>query len=152
MYLPDRLDGAEVLITVKAYPQPSERYEELVCTAGLLNGTKWIRIYPVSFRFLQDEYRYQFLTKGDLNSRIAKIEDWEIGALFWNCLKKYDGDEEKANQKVREKYFEEFINKKDLYFFMGTTLANHIKAPNPFIIIGVFYPPKVSQISLPFDE
>ncbi|MFO7915305.1 MAG: hypothetical protein R6U43_06400 [Candidatus Krumholzibacteriales bacterium] len=43
---------------MKAYPQPSERYEELVCTAGLLNGTCWIRIYPVPFRFLQDNSKF----------------------------------------------------------------------------------------------
>ena len=39
---------AEVFITVKTYPQPSISYGELVCTAGLLNGEQWIRIYPVS--------------------------------------------------------------------------------------------------------
>jgi len=58
LYLPDRLDGAEVLIAVKAYPQPSGRYKELVCTAGLFNGNRWIRIYPVPFRFLQDSSKF----------------------------------------------------------------------------------------------
>ena len=29
---------AKVFITVKTYPQPSDKYGELVCTAGLLNG------------------------------------------------------------------------------------------------------------------
>mgnify|MGYP001606605956 CR=1 FL=1 len=57
-YLPDELPGARVLITVKTYPLPSRSYTELVCTAGLLDGEKWIRIYPVSFRFLQDSDRY----------------------------------------------------------------------------------------------
>jgi len=284
LYLPPNLEEAKVLVTVKAYPRSSEKYDELVCTAGLLNGEHWIRIYPVPFRFLKNnrrfpkyswiklnlvkntsdfrpesyrpksginedirvidkigtgngweirkqyilnkvfysmnallskaknielnkslatvkpmeiidfkikesslnrkekvlrlrrqtsifdidnsgnvkdrkavpelpfEYRYQFRTKGDSKTRTAKIEDWEIGALFWNCLKRYNGDEDKANQKVREKYYEEFVNKKDLYFFMGTTKANHIKAENPFIIIGVFYPPLNPQISLPFDK
>lgn len=48
------LPQANVLITVKTYPTPSSRYGELVCTAGLLNGEEWIRIYPVPFRFLKD--------------------------------------------------------------------------------------------------
>ena len=67
------------------------------------------------------------------------IEDWEIGMLYFNCLKKHH-EESIAVSKVKEKYFDEFL-KKDLYFFMGTTKKFHNVAPNPFIIIGVFYPP-----------
>ncbi len=72
------------------------------------------------------------------------IEDWEIGALYWNCLAQAEGDEVAANELVRQRYESEFL-KKDLYLFVGTTKANHIKAPNPFIIIGVFYPPLTLQ-------
>jgi hypothetical protein len=57
-YLPNELPKARVLITVKTYPLPSRSYTELVCTAGLLNGEKWIQIYPVPFRFLQDGDKY----------------------------------------------------------------------------------------------
>ena len=74
------------------------------------------------------------------------IEDWEIGALYWNCLKR-EKNEEKAVQKVRQKYFDEF-KKKDLCLFLGTTKQFHNIAPNPFIIIGVFYPPIKEQGSL----
>jgi hypothetical protein len=43
---------------------------------------------------------------------------------------------------VRKKYFEEFLTKKDLHLFLGTTKRYHaMNAPNPFVIIGVFYPP-----------
>jgi len=42
----------KVLITVKAYPQPSRSYDELVCTAGILEDGSWIRIYPVPFKFI----------------------------------------------------------------------------------------------------
>ena len=57
-YLPDELPNARVLITVKTYPLPSRSYTELVCTAGLLNGEKWVRMYPIPFRFLQDQKQY----------------------------------------------------------------------------------------------
>jgi hypothetical protein len=265
------------LVTVKTYPKPSSKYDELVCTAGLLEGDKWIRIYPVPFRFLTNNqqypkyswviinvvrntkdfrpesyrptlgldeefiveksigtkdawaarksfilkevfenmselielakgeqckslatikpkeitrfeieetsrewkeswreyylqtsfldltvtggakqrapirkvpynYYYKFLTEGDNSPRKLKIEDWEIGALFWNCLERTDGDEESANELVRKKYYDEFVKKKDLYLFVGTTLEHHKKrARNPFMIIGVFYPPKSDQ-------
>jgi Ni,Fe-hydrogenase I cytochrome b subunit len=69
------------------------------------------------------------------------IEDWEIGALYWHCLQQTDGDEKEANVLVRKKYFEEFLSKKDLYLFVGTTKQFHNVGPNPFVIIGVFYPP-----------
>ena len=272
---------AKVFITVKTYPQPSSRYGELVCTAGLLNGEQWIRIYPVPFRFLTEsqqypkyswitldlerrtqdfrpesyrprrgidepiqvgdvldtknawagrkdlvlkerftsmkeliarakseerkslavlkpteivdfvieetdrdwkekfiaqnrqgdifetdergemqsrpvvrklpyKYSYKLLSEGDIQIQPRKmmIEDWEIGALFWNCLKQTDGDEAAANELVRKKYFDAFREKNDVYLFLGTTLQHHHKSPNPFIIVGVFYPPKASQLSL----
>lgn len=280
MYLPIEIYNAKVLITVKTYPLPSNKYEELVCTAGLLEDGKWIRIYPIPFRslpygkqfhkfqwielnlirnslkdFRQESYRpigdtknsiqllehwdtktkgnwqkrkeivlkevftnfnellelakgetkkslatvkpveivdfeiekeernwkqqwqslyeqynmfdvdkkgdnflkkkllkvpykyfYKFITEGDKKPRRMMIEDWEIGALYWNSLKSANGDEHQANELVKKRYFSEFLRKKDLYFFVGTTLQYHRrKAPNPFVIIGVFYPPKEKE-------
>ncbi len=55
------------------------------------------------------------------------------------------GYEGLANQLVRQKYYDEFVNKKDLYLFLGTTQQYHAVAPNPFVIIGVFYPPKPKE-------
>jgi len=270
MYLPESIDSAKVLITVKTYPLPSNKYEELVCTAGVLEDGKWIRIYPIPFRSLSQEkkfekyqwiqldltrnksdfrqesykpksdassiqiigkigtddgwaerkkyvlkevftsfdhlislakgeqkkslatfqpreivdfiveedsrtwkqqwianydqynlfnidkkqegklrkllpkvpykYSYQFICE-DGKKRSLMIEDWEIGALYWNCLKQVEDDEIEANKLVRKKYFEEFLSKKDLYLFVGTTKQFHNVGPNPFVIIGVFYPP-----------
>jgi hypothetical protein len=273
-YLPDELPNARVLITVKTYPLPSRSYTELVCTAGLLDGEKWIRMYPIPYRFLQDQKRYpkyswievdlvrntkdfrpesyrlkneiikvldsigtanawaarksyvlketftsmdeliklakspakkslatmkpkeivkfeieederewrkdwleqikqmdmfepanssgqrkvvrklpykfyyHFLTEGDKKPRRLMIEDWEIGALFWHCLLQTDGDEEAAKQQVQQKYFDKFVQENDLHLFLGTTLLNHNVSRNPFVIIGVFYPPKTDQLSL----
>ena len=42
-----------VLITVTTYPLPSRSYDELVCTAGILENGDWIRIYPVPLKFLR---------------------------------------------------------------------------------------------------
>jgi hypothetical protein len=42
----------EVLITVKAYPNPSKKYQETVCVAGVTKEEGWLRLYPVSFRHL----------------------------------------------------------------------------------------------------
>jgi hypothetical protein len=271
-----------IYILVKTYPTISEKYSELVCTAGVLEDGSWIRIYPMPFRLLNDEQKYpkytwinvdvernksdfrpesyrpnidtlivdpkpnkvdwdarreivfknkptytnlqslinkaksdktslavfkpskirKFVVESDTRNwdpkKLAKlqaqsqqlqlfktlkeledefrivqkvpykfsyefeddvgkrstlmIEDWEIGMLYFNCLRRAGNDEKKAVEKVKEKYFDQFI-KKDLYFFLGTTKEYHNISPNPFIIIGVFYPPmppQSKQISL-FD-
>lgn len=263
-----------IYITVKTYPTISEKYAELVCTAGILEDGSWIRIYPMPFRLLKDEQQYpkytwidaevekntsdfriesyrpnlssivtmpkpskpdwddrrriilqngtvytnletiiskaksqkmslvtfkptkilDFIVEADSRNwdpqklaslqmqsqqldlfktteeieaefRVVQkipykfsyqfeddsgkksklmIEDWEIGMLYLNCLSRANGNEEVAIEKVKQKYLEEF-SKRDIYFFLGTTLKNHYVSKNPFIIIGVFYPPMLPQ-------
>jgi len=273
-------DMRKVFITVKTYPTISKKYDELVCTAGILDDGSWIRIYPLPFRKLDfdDRYKkYQWIeaplvkntsdirpesykvtdidkvrllgepvgTKQgwverkeiifrknkvytDLATLIGKannnelsiaifkptqildliiketdrewskdkleilrdkasqlslfqsedevrkefnavdklpykfsyhfkdisgkesklmIEDWEIGMLYWNCLKQTKGNEKKALELVKNKYIDDFL-KKDISFFLGTTKQFHGWAKNPFVIIGVFYPPATNQLSL----
>ena len=101
-------------------------------------------------RKLPYKFSYVFTTE-DGKKRTMMIEDWELGMLYWNCLKSRNGNEEEACQLVRKKYFEEMVNGKEFYFFVGTTKSFHMIAPNPFIIIGTFWPKKeVKQYSL-FD-
>ena len=249
----------KILITVKTYPTPSKKYDELVCTAGITEDGKWIRLYPIEFRKLPYDKQYEkydwveiLVERNDsdfrmesykplreckrighidtknnwekrrniLNSiklyknmkkliadskkpkytslaffkptkildfiieeqdttwsreentqlelffhnnfkRVEKlpfkfkyvfeddegkvsklsITDWEIGALFL----RYKHNNELACQKVKEKYFDDFANKKDLHFFLGTTKEHHNTARNPFIIIGTFHPKKTVE-------
>ena len=94
-------------------------------------------------------YKFSYVLKTeDGIERTMMIEDWELGALYWNMLKKEAGDEIRACQKVREKYFDYMVKERDLYFFVGTTLKFHNLARNPFIIIGTFYPPKTGELFL----
>lgn len=56
----------KVLITVKTYPAISKKYEELVCTAGLLEDGSWVRIYPVQFRkksYNEQYAKYDWIAK-----------------------------------------------------------------------------------------
>ena len=94
-------------------------------------------------------YKFSY-TFRDVNGKESTLmnEDWELGALFWNCLEGRNGDEAAACEDVKKKYLNDFGQTKDLYFFLGTTKANHLKAPNPFIIIGTFYPKKELQSKL----
>ncbi len=95
-------------------------------------------IYPVS----KPDYHfyYEFTDAKGQESKMM-IEDWEIQALYRNCLSRHRGDKQKAITDVRKKYWDDFVGTKDLYLFLGTTLEFHRrKAPNPFTIIGTFTP------------
>ena len=265
-----------VLIVVKTYPTLSQKYTELVCTAGFREDGSWIRIYPSPFRFLTDDRQYKkyqwielelakntkdprpesynpvnidditlgetvgteqcwahrktliyksniihtnletiiegaksnayslaifkptkildfIIEDADPNWEIGKleaakaaldqgslfdestnndfkimpklpykfkykfvddagkesnlmIEDWEIGQLYWNCIKTATPQE--AANKVRQKYLDDFARTKDLHLFLGTTRRWHASAPNPYLIIGTFHPPVTDQLSL----
>lgn len=119
-----------------------------------LNLFKTIEEIEEEFRAVQKvPYKFSYRFEDDSGKRSKMmVEDWEIGMLYRNCLSRADNDEAVATAKVKEKYLDTFL-KRDLYFFLGTTKQFHNIAPNPFIIIGVFYPPIPSpnqQMSL-FD-
>ena len=91
-------------------------------------------------------YKFSYRFKDGKTSKLM-IEDWEIGQLYWNCLRDANGNEDIACEKVRGEY-ENFIKKNDITLFLGTTHYYHYKSRNPFLIIGVFYPPKMNQLEL----
>jgi hypothetical protein len=53
-----------VLVTVKAYPEKSKKYNTTVCTAGITEDGEWIRLYPIpysSFLGLEKIQRYDWI-------------------------------------------------------------------------------------------
>ncbi len=265
----EEMEKLRVLITVKTYPIPSSKYDELVCTAGVTETGDFIRLYPINFRdqpFSQQYKKYQWVEvmalkyqsrdarkesyrpdcdtlkilgeriptkKGDWSERakyaLAKksrsmeqlheqqridktslgvfkpkkvfdleikpddpnwksgfinecrqtrlwetrkaskepprkipykfyykfecddpsckgrhrmmIEDWEVGALFWNCVDAGDAHEIAA-QKVKDKFLGEICGpEKDTHFFVG----NLLRYPTSWVVIGVFWPTITSR-------
>jgi hypothetical protein len=67
----------DVLVLVKAYPQPSTKYTESVCVAGLRLDTPvpgWVRLYPVPFRLLKRERQF---SKYDLiRVLVRRLQIW----------------------------------------------------------------------------
>lgn len=49
----------KVLVTVKTYPNPSDKHDETVCTAVVTESGDWLRIYPVPYRYLPVEKQYK---------------------------------------------------------------------------------------------
>jgi hypothetical protein len=47
-----------VLITVRTYPVPAKKGIEVSCTAGITDDGKWIRLFPIPYRFLDEDKRF----------------------------------------------------------------------------------------------
>ena len=54
----DQYQKHRVCILVKAYPQPSQRYQETVCVAAVTEDHRLLRLYPIRFRHLAEEQRF----------------------------------------------------------------------------------------------
>lgn len=106
-------------------------------TGGFLEEREKVKL-PV-------EVRYIFKCKGEARCQGHKIIliDWELNELARNIMKK-DKDKAIVESKIKAKFFDE-MQKRDLYFFMGTHFRFHT-----WLIIGLFYPPKKLHRSL-FD-
>lgn len=124
-----------------------------VAQPDLFEDNQWRETFQIVKKV---PYKFKYEFEDDVGKRSTlSIIDWEIGALYWNCLRRAQKEfpsleeaEAHACQKVKEKYWDEF-KQKDIYFFLGTMFQWQKKnAPNPWTIIGVFYPPKNPQLSL----
>lgn len=113
--------------------------------AELFEEEAWRETFKIIPK-LPYSFSYKF-SDADGRQSTLQILDWEIGALYWNCLRQCDGQEAVAVEKVKEKYFGQFL-RTNLHFFLGTTQQFHQVAPNPWVIIGVLPIPHEVQPAL----
>lgn len=74
-----------VLIVVKNTPTPSVGHRETVCTAGITEKGKWIRLYPLPFRYMKFDNRfskYQWI-KIEISKR-PQVKDFRIDSYHPN--------------------------------------------------------------------
>ncbi len=82
-------------------------------------------------------FRYKFKCETSACSgHDMTCEDWELFEAYRLWPERYK-TEERTFEKIRDKFFSLFKDKKDLHFFMGTDS----QYPS-WMIIGVYYPPK----------
>lgn len=74
------------------------------------------------------------------------VEDWEICQLYRNLIHAGRAPEDAAIETCD--HYMNLANTRDMHLFLGTTKEFHSIGPNPFIVIGVFYPPKRIQLDL----
>ena len=102
--------------------------------------------YKLPFKFY-----YKFIDENGISSRL-QIIDWEIGELTRKLLRQYKDDFVIIKSILRQKYFDNMITR-DIHLFLGTSREWHIrKSPNPFMIIGVFYPPHIVEVVTPQEH
>jgi hypothetical protein len=87
------LEKKQVLITVKAYPNPSRKYGETVCCAGIdLEARSWIRLYPIPFRDLDSSQKFKKYTiidvgcwkaRDDPRAESYKVDSESIRVVKW---------------------------------------------------------------------
>ncbi|MBF0541027.1 MAG: hypothetical protein HQK91_06220 [Nitrospirae bacterium] len=85
----------KVLITVKTYPNPSTKYEETVCVAGIdLSTGKWIRLYPITYRDLDDNQKFKKYCIIEVNVKKAnndhRPESYKVDTDSIKIIKCYD--------------------------------------------------------------
>ena len=56
---PNQEHESEAVILVKAFPQVGGKHGETVCVAGVTREGQWLRLFPVSFRKLDDAKQFK---------------------------------------------------------------------------------------------
>lgn len=70
-----RLVELELLIVVKAYPNPSQAVGEATCVVGICKRRGFVRLYPVPFRRLEDERQFSKYQVIRLQAREARSDN-----------------------------------------------------------------------------
>ena len=144
----------KVLITVTTYPLPSRSYDELVCTAGVLENGLWIRIYPVPLKFLKglrkdgmiETFKYNWIEL-DLTKRLDDFRPESYSPLDYtfakvNILGKIDT---KNNWQERKAFC-----LTNVYTNKAKLLADS-KNPNN-VSLATFKPSKIISFDIEKDE
>ena len=93
------METRKILIATKTYPSISTKYQETVCTAGILlseeeNPLQWIRIYPIRYRYLDFDKRYPrwaiVSTKIKRNDQDYRPESFKIDDNSLEIIRKID--------------------------------------------------------------
>lgn len=97
------LETKTILIIVKAYPNPSNKYGETVCCAGIdIDTLKWIRLYPVTYRDLDESKKfkkYNVIKVKCERANESRIESYKIDCDSIQIIDHYDTKEKWSRRK-----------------------------------------------------
>ena len=134
------MERKKIYITVKTYPTLSEKYAELVCTAGISEDGSWIRLYPLPFRKLDNEQKYKKYQwiEADIerNTSDFRIESHKV--LNIDTIKVIEPENTKVNWEERKR----ILFKSEKVYTNLEELINLAKAP-PYRSLAIFKPAKI---------
>ena len=93
------MESKKILIATKTYPSISQKYQETVCTAGVVlddldRPLQWIRIYPIRYRKLDFEKQYRrwsiITANVEKNDKDSRIESYRIDDSSIRIIREID--------------------------------------------------------------
>ena len=120
-------------ITKETKPDWTEKERGILSQQSMYDTRKFNVLEKIPYKFT-----YSFTCNDpNCNGHQLSVIDWEIGQSYRSWSKTYGDDWKKA---FRNKYETEMILNRDTHFYMGT-IRSH---PHIWVIIGLYYPPKLS--------
>ena len=138
------MERKRIYITVKTYPTLSEKYDELVCTAGIGEDGSWIRLYPLPFRKLDIERKfrkYQWVEADiERNTSDFRVESHKVVNI--NTIEVFESKSKKADWDERKRIL---FKSEKIY----TNLAELIKLAKepPYRSLAIFKPKAILDFS-----
>jgi len=134
------MERKRIYITVKTYPTLSEKYDELVCTAGICEDGSWIRLYPLPFRKLDNEQRfkkYQWI-EADIGRNASDFRFESHKVFNIDTIKVLEPETAKVNWEERKR----ILFKSEKIYTNLTELIKMAKEP-PYRSLAIFKPAKI---------
>jgi hypothetical protein len=134
------MERKRVYITVKTYPTLSEKYDELVCTAGICEDGFWIRLYPLPFRKLDGEQKYkkyQWIEADvERNTSDFRVESYKV--LNIDRIQIFPSENVKVNWEERKR----ILFKAEKTYTNLPEIISLAKRP-PYKSLAIFKPTKI---------
>ncbi|MCL2832291.1 MAG: hypothetical protein FWD78_03890 [Treponema sp.] len=134
------MERKRVYITVKTYPTLSEKYDELVCTAGVCEDGSWIRLYPLPFRKLDNEQKYkkwQWI-EADVEKNTSDFRPESYKVLNIDSIKIFPKGSSNVNWEEQKR----LLFKTEKIFTNLTEIIKIAKKP-PYKSLVIFKPTKI---------
>ncbi len=81
-HVPGSDSTIELMVNCKTYPAVSKKYVETVCTGGIQADGTFVRLYPVPFRFLDADERYDrwdvIRVRAYRDTKDTRPESWHL--------------------------------------------------------------------------
>jgi hypothetical protein len=139
--MPSR-ETKKALIVVRTYPIPAKSGVEVSCTAAITDDGKWLRLYPVPYRFLDYDKRfrkYQWIEVEVIKASDSRLESYNPNI---HSIKILEEPLPTANEWVARKRIVFPLRAKSLCYLQRERAGN--KHPT----LGIFRPKEIKQLRI----